>query len=335
MNDKIDFVVTWVDGNDEEWQNEKNKYNPGKNTDARKSRYRDWDNLKYWFRSIEKYTPWVNKIHFITYGHLPKWLNVTNPKLNIVKHSDYMPEEYLPTFNSIPIELNMHRIKGLEEKFVYFNDDMFIMKEMEPKDFFKKGLPCDSALLNAEAPRRKGIRTYVEIMNAEIINDYFNKHSVIKKNFFKWVNLKYGLRINIKNLMLMPGKRFTGIQSMHVAHSYLKSTFETVWEKEFEALDNNSRHRFRSDYTINHWLMSNWQIASGKFIPRSTKIGRSILINDDDNNNNNVMNVIRSRKYKMLCINDFIEDDKRFDEMKEKLNSYFDEMLPEKSSFEI
>ena len=102
----IDFVVTWVDGNDPAWQQEKQKYT-AVNADVRVNRYREWDQLKYWFRAVEKYAPWVNKIHFVTWGHLPEWLDTTNPKLNIVNHKDYIPEEYLPTFSSHTIELHL------------------------------------------------------------------------------------------------------------------------------------------------------------------------------------------------------------------------------------
>ena len=52
-NQKIDFVVTWVDGNDPAWQEEKMKtLNPEGTAkiDDRKERYRDWNNLRYWFR---------------------------------------------------------------------------------------------------------------------------------------------------------------------------------------------------------------------------------------------------------------------------------------------
>ena len=99
----VDFVVTWVDGNDPVWQAEKAKYSPHKTEDARTSRYRDWDNMQYWFRAVEKFAPWVNKIHFVTYGHLPKWLNTDNPKLHIAKHSEFIPEKYLPTFSARPV----------------------------------------------------------------------------------------------------------------------------------------------------------------------------------------------------------------------------------------
>lgn len=133
----IDFVIIWVDGNDPAWRAVKNQYVPRPvGEDDQEVRYRDWDNLQYWFRSVEKYTPWVRKIHFVTWGHLPKWLNVNHPKLHIVNHKDYIPEKYLPTFNSHTIEMNLHRIEGLAEQFVYFNDDMFLLKPVYMEDFF-------------------------------------------------------------------------------------------------------------------------------------------------------------------------------------------------------
>ena len=65
--EKIDFIMTWVDGADPEWLKEKAKYDGTTITTANSEvRYRDWDNLQYWFRSVEKYAPWVNKIHFVT-----------------------------------------------------------------------------------------------------------------------------------------------------------------------------------------------------------------------------------------------------------------------------
>ena len=129
----IDFVIPWVDGSDLEWRKSKNKYSgkidePVDITDAR---YRDWDILKYWFRGVEKYAPWVHKIYFVTCGQKPDWLNENHDKLVLVNHEDYIPHEYLPTFSANPIELNFHRIKNLSEHFVYFNDDTFIINKIE------------------------------------------------------------------------------------------------------------------------------------------------------------------------------------------------------------
>src|SRR5699024_4726096 len=148
MGNKIDFVLMWVDGNDPEWQKEKEKYDGKSLGDKRNIRFRDWDNLHYWFRSVEKFAPWVNKIHFVTWGHIPSWLNKKHPKLNIVNHKDFLKEEFLPVFNSRAIEINLHRIPDLAEQFVYFNDDIFITKPVKKTDFFVKGLPKDSAIPN-------------------------------------------------------------------------------------------------------------------------------------------------------------------------------------------
>ena len=147
--EKIDFVLTWVDGSDPDWLAQRREYQPGRGTDAGESRYRDWDNLQYWFRGVEKFAPWVNKIYFVTWGHVPKWLNTAHEKIQIVKHEDFMAPAYLPTFNINSIELNLHRIKGLSEHFVFFNDDMFLIDSVKPEDFFKNGLPCDCCIETA------------------------------------------------------------------------------------------------------------------------------------------------------------------------------------------
>ena len=68
---KIDFVIPWVNGSDPVWLAEKAKYNYlAENSECENNsaeRYRDWGLMKYWFRGVEKFTPWVNKIHFVTF----------------------------------------------------------------------------------------------------------------------------------------------------------------------------------------------------------------------------------------------------------------------------
>lgn len=206
----IDFVIPWVNGNDEEWLKEKNRYTP-KNTDSRENRYRDLDNLQYWFRGVELFAPWVRKIHFITWGHLPKWLNTNHPKLNIVKHSEFIPNEFLPTFNANTIELNIHRINELSEYFVYFNDDTYIIRRMNEKDFFIDELPCDSAILDAIAPSE--LFSHILFNNIEIINRYYDKKNIIKNNFGKWINFKYGKEI-YRTFALLPWTKFTGFKNI-------------------------------------------------------------------------------------------------------------------------
>lgn len=109
-------------------------------------RYRDWASFRYWFRAVEKYAPWVRYVHLVTWGHVQSWLNLECPKLKIVNHKDYMPPEYLPTYNCNPLELNLFRISGLSEHFVYFNDDMLLARPVAPEDFFIGGKPLHTAV---------------------------------------------------------------------------------------------------------------------------------------------------------------------------------------------
>ena len=86
--EKIDFVILWVDGSDPKWLDEKNKYSNNQNNEI--NRFRDYETLNYLFRGIEEYASWVNKVFFITLGHLQKWLNTENKKLIIVKHEEFI-----------------------------------------------------------------------------------------------------------------------------------------------------------------------------------------------------------------------------------------------------
>jgi len=46
----IDFVITWVDGQDNAWRKQKAHYNHTEDEDDSNVRYRDWGLLRYYFR---------------------------------------------------------------------------------------------------------------------------------------------------------------------------------------------------------------------------------------------------------------------------------------------
>lgn len=331
MENKIDFVMIWVDGNDVNWQKEKAKYTPNKTSDDSPTRYRDWETLKYWFRGIENYAPWVNKIHFVTYGHLPSFLNTNHPKLNIVNHKDYIPEKYLPTFSSHPIELNLHRIKDLSEQFVYFNDDIFILNKLKPTDFFKNGLPKELAALVPIMQKEKVGTANIRLNNTNLINLEYDKKTQIRKNFFKWYNLKSGKHF-LGNILMSPYTLFPGFGEQHICTNFLKSSFETAWEKFYDALDETSSHKFRdTKLDVNQYLIQNLQLVTGKFLPRSIKFGKPFFSLDEKT----IKKIVFS-KYKIVCIND--PDDithEQFLVLKEKLIETLEKKFPKKSSFEL
>ncbi len=324
----IDFVITWVDDSDSQWQAERQKFK-GEDSgfmNPNDCRYRDWGILKYWFRSVEQYAPWVRKIHFVTCGHHPEWLNLNHPKLHFVKHQDYIPAKYLPTFSSRPIELNFHRIDRLAENFVYFNDDMFLSAPVKPTDFFKEGLPRDCGLRVFPIVYEIGL---TNMNNINIINKEFNFAKQFKQNFWKWMNYRYGFHV-LRNLLFMHYEYFTGSKVLHVANSFKKSTFEEVWQKYGDVLDKTCQHKFRSPLDVNQWLMKYWQVVKGDFYPQSIHVGKHYYID-------NIIQLerdLRNGHTKQICLaeKDGLND---ISQLKEKVVSTFQLVFPQKSSFEL
>ena len=331
MANKIDFVVLWVDSSDEEWQKEKNKYLELENKteiDITEKRYRNYGTLKYWFRGVAKYASWVNRIHFITCGHLPSWLDTSNPKLHIVKHSDYMPKDALPTFNSNAIELMIHKIEGLQENFVLFNDDMFIMNTVKENDFFKNGLPCNSMALAPVIPYTDQNFYKTLSNNVEIINTHFVFNECLKNNILKYLSLKQGKHF-AKTLPLLVYGKFPGFVNFHLPISYLKSTFEEVWNKEEELLKQTVYSKFRkNEKNISNWVFNYWQFANGKFYQRNCNSGLNININDK-----NASELIKKQKYKILGLADSGKV-VNFEDLKTSINEAFDKIFPDKCEFE-
>ncbi len=325
----IDFVILWVDGNDPDWQRDFRRTKHDANQDSSPIRYRDWKNLQYWFRAVERYAPWVRKVHFITWGHLPEWLNSSHPKLNIINHSDYIPSAYLPTFNSNTIELNIGRIDSIAEQFVLFNDDMFLCRETKPEDFFRGGLPCDMARLSIIQPSSVG---HLISNNMELINNYYRKNSVMKESLGKWLSPKYGVSNLIKTLLLMPWESFSGIYDHHMPQAYLKSQYQRAWQVWGEQLDRSCRNQFRNLTDLSHWLIRYSAICQGKFNPRS--MSDCSLMTIEESTIDDICRAIEGQQYRMICMNDSIQIED-FELLSERLCSAFNVVLPEKSSYEI
>lgn len=346
--EKIDFVVTWVDGGDPAWLSEFQRYkalesgcvgvagaDAGTDSgdpalDVAASRYRSWDNLQYWFRAVEKFAPWVNRIHFITWGHVPEWMNTSCPKLNIVKHSDFIPAEYLPTFSSHPIEMNMHRIEGLAEQFVYFNDDMFLTSPVISAKFFRNGLPCDEARLYPMG-RWQGHHPHIILNNVQAVNRHYGKQD-IKRHLGKWFNFRYSPGSLLRTATLMQWPFIVGFKDHHMPQSYNKNSFARAWELESALMDTTCRNRFRSTSDLSPWFMRYIAFMEGRFSPISLGDTRGFRLNEKSIAK--VEKAIKARKYRLICLNDS-DDIEDFETLRQRLNAAFDEILPEKSAYEI
>lgn len=327
----IDIVIPWVDGTDPSWLEQKARYSNEITKSVHAYNYQEWGLLRYWFRGIQQNAPWVRNVYFITWGHIPPWLNTEHPKLCIVNHRDYIPEQYLPTFSSHTIELNIHRIKGLSEHFIYFNDDIYLVQKTRPEDFFVDGLPCDSAVVNPIAPSDRYSINSLQFTTAAVINEHFSKKKVMRRDWKKWFSLKYRSLL-LLNLMFLPWGRFPGLLEKHIPSSFLKSTFDEVWKEEYELLDSTCSHRFRDFKSdINQWILKEWQICSGKFIPRDINCGKLLTVANADDAKK-AAELLKHPRCQMVCINDHL--DGVDPEVQETIIRAFDAVFPNKSEFE-
>ena len=132
-SDPVDVVYTWVNGADKNWQEELSKFKRFEDVDQ--DRFVQNDELKYSIRSVELYAPWVRKIFIFSNCTPPDWFRPSE-RVQWVTHDEIIEKHILPVFNSHAIETYLHRMPGLAEKFLYFNDDFFLTGFVRPSDFF-------------------------------------------------------------------------------------------------------------------------------------------------------------------------------------------------------
>lgn len=327
----IDFVITWVDMNDPKWKADFSKYSGRKENTKNgvsEARFRDNGFLRYWFRGVEKFAPWVRRIHFVTSGQKPEWLDESNPKINLVNHKDYIPEEFLPTYNSVVIERYIHRIPGLADHFVYFNDDFYIINTIAPTRFFRNGMPCDIA---AFLYNPSWSQWYKRIKNnLKIINRHFDKREVMRRDRDKWFHKSYGSKARW-NYLLKPYGKFITLRTPHNAQPYLKSTFEEVWAVAGKELTETSVNRFRALNDLTPELFRTWQICRGNFEPYNTYSDTKmfpLMVRPRQ-----AVRAIYNQSYSLICLNDNVHI-RNYDRVMADIRAAFESILPEKSGFE-
>lgn len=336
----IDFVILWVDGNDPEWQRKKQLYiNSGdmsvssEDANANCRYHGDEELLRFWFRGVEENASWVHKIYFISAGQVPTWLERKHHKLEIVNHEDFIPKEYLPTFNSHTIQLNLHRISSLSEHFVLFDDDMFLIRKHSPEDYFKEGYPVLGTYLGFI---NLGYSNWHRmIWNATaVINEQFNVHESIWKFRSKWFNIReLGVAFATYNLLCYLVNKIMPVHFYgHLPYPHLKSTFVEAWSVQYKVLHDTSIHKFRSDEQVIHYLLCAWNQLCGRFYPAPIDPpGKWYSITSE--NLESICDAIRNRVYPVICINDSIYNVESGITSRQ-LASAFSEIFSKKSSFE-
>lgn len=147
--EKIDAVITWVDGEDPEHQrkrlqaSQRSPLEISRNSNV-PTRFQNNGEIYFCIASILKYAPFIRKIFIVTDAQIPAKLEsfaksgiCERDKIVIIDHSEIFKgfEKHLPTFNSLSIETMLWRIPGLSQEFIYFNDDMFLASDNTKQDF--------------------------------------------------------------------------------------------------------------------------------------------------------------------------------------------------------
>ena len=238
---KIDLVVLYVDSSDKNWQELFNQYNPSEKISEEVNavnRFRgQGDFFKYWFRCVARNLWWINKVHLVVQSEsqVPKWIN--RNVVHVVTHNQIIPEEFLPTFNSTAIEMFIHRIPGLAERFLYANDDIYPMREMKLDNFFDGFKVKDST---------RPIVCNHEMYIQHCLNGYCLVNNIDKEDY---------MRLNTK----LPSFR-------HTIRPYLKSEMESCYNK-FKDMILKSITRFREPINYNIYLFDYYNIYRGIQLP--------------------------------------------------------------------
>jgi hypothetical protein len=148
-DDAIDAVVLWVDGSDPAHRAKLNRHlaSLGRTPiGAAPTRFASVGEIVYCLASLLRFAPFLRHIHVITDAQMPPGFDAAQQvhrQLKLVDHQAVFREhaDRLPTFNCRPIETLLHRVPGLAERFVYFNDDVMLIKPVTPAAFFDGARP--------------------------------------------------------------------------------------------------------------------------------------------------------------------------------------------------
>lgn len=311
-NKEVDLVYLWVDGNDPEWRARRNaltgRAESLEGEDCR-GRYADNDELRYSLRSVERYAPWIRRIFIVTDRQVPRWLDTGNPKIRVVDHSEILPEESRPCFNSNVIEHCIAGIPGLAERFIYANDDMFLNRPVTPATFFgEDGLPV---VRMTRRPLRKLVLYYREHVQKKPLRHY----NLIIHRTAELVESRFG-------------RYFQG-KPHHNIDAYLKSDWLRTREMFADEIGATMENHIRCDNDVQRCIYSYVPLALGRahksYVTRRTSFRLHI------DNRSHYAKLERCNPM-LFCMNDseYANDDDR-----RVAREFISRRFPDKSSFEM
>ncbi len=135
----MDAIIAYVDGMEPNWRFLYNLHVGGMYFNEH--RFTDYGTLRFVLRGISEHMKFIQRV-FLIVSSIEQVPEYVNDNVIIVTHDQFIPTDFLPTFNANTIEAFLWNIPELSEEFIYFNDDMIPIGKTEYEDFFKNGLPC-------------------------------------------------------------------------------------------------------------------------------------------------------------------------------------------------
>ena len=292
----MDIVITYVNGLDPVWQHDYAKHT---NQPVLEKRFRDWGTLRYLFRGIDENMPFIRKVHLVVSheSQVPEWID--REAVHVVLHSDIIPQEYLPTFNCNPIEMHLHCIEGLDEEYIYFNDDLFPVKPCRPTDFFRNG------------KGQLGMSRHIFVMNM---------FKSICRNSDRAARKALGLK-----------KSLCFLRPQHICTPMLKSECEELYAKLPEEIAKTSAARTRTNEDLNQYLFLDYMFLKGSL--QSRRLSKK-HISVGATSAKRLHDAIVTPSQSLLCINDVHLSEERFGELHDAMHKAFEVRFPKKSRFE-
>ncbi|WP_440903302.1 stealth conserved region 3 domain-containing protein [Catenovulum sp. SX2] len=277
----IDAVYTWVNHEDSSWRelynSELNKHSNVKSKldSLGLDRFYNRHEIYYSIQSVKKYASWINHIYIVTNCRPLQWM-LNDPHITIVCHSDIIERTSLPTFNSHAIESCLHKIEGLSNYFLYFNDDFFLVDYVKKSDFF-----THSGLTKANFEEYGMVHGDADQCSPDYLNAARNGQKLIQE--------KFGF---------LPTKLHK-----HSPYALRVDILQQLWSDFYEQADATMRSKFRSsqDISIASFLFHYYSLSLGQTIETnienrliSQKINYKRWLNAD----------FRKSKVKTICLND-------------------------------
>jgi len=291
----MDVVITYVDGNDPVWKRDYERYT---NVPVMQKRFRDWGTLKYLLRGIETYMPFVRNVYLVVShpSQVPAWAD--DSQLKIVLHEDIIPVEYLPTFNSTTIEMFLHKIDGLDEEYVYFNDDIFPVAPACREDFFRDG------------------KAVIGMSRHILVSGMYKRH------------VRRSDRLARHALGLPSSLCF--YRAQHAGIPVLKSLCAEIHDLQHDAVC-ASLSRVRDDGNINMTLFLSYMYYKLRVInERQSCKHISLAATTESRLRENLSRPTR----KFLCINDVKLTEAKFESYRSLILELFEDRFPNRSRFE-